>query len=188
MKKLTEIELKLKTITYLNNKGMQFVLENGKDVVWNYSPFYSNFRIRLSFQKKDYNDLESKYIINYYVNVNVKGTRRRKTTTNDGYNLKVYKNLLLIKEELDKIASAEKEKIDTKTKYCTELEKYYKKLYETVTISTYREDDTRVSISINCHKPNKSVYYEIIYKNNRYFLSEKKEVLNSTEAIEFQID
>ena len=112
---------------------------------------------------KLHNSLKINNLIKYYVNINVRGIGRRKNTIGDGYCLKVYRTLSWIKEELDKIAEEEKNKIEQKTKYCTELESYYKKLYNRVSISTSKSGESNggeiVSINISCSDADSYVNY-----------------------------
>ena len=170
MKKITEIDFKNKLIKYLSSKGIEISISETGVLSWYYEPFYSKYLIKLHFEEK-----YGKYLITYSVNEYMKGINRRKTTVNTGFCTKVFNNLIHFKEELDKLAEIERETIDTKTKYCTELESYYKRTYEKVEIST-RIQKARIDIGINCydgfkHKASYSIYYD----RNKYYLMQKTE-------------
>jgi hypothetical protein len=174
MKKITEVEIKNKLIKYLSNKGIQVSISQTHELTWYYEPFYSKYIIRLHIEEK-----YGKYIIQYSVNEYIKGINRRKTTVNDGFCNKVYNNLIHFKGELDKLAEIERDAIDTKTKYCTELEKYYKKLYERVDITTRTVKQNHgiyVGINISCYDGYKqSAAYSIYFDRNKYYLMQKTE-------------
>lgn len=173
-KELTEIEIKQKIVKYLNAKGIIVSINSDEKIIWYYEPHYSKFTVNLYFERKNWNDEENS-IIKYYTNYKVKGLHRRKTSIRySGYCLKIYNILMLCKEEFDKIAEAEKKRIDQKTKYCTELESYYKRFYKNVNISTTKYSEV-IGININCQNDDSSVYYQIIYKDNKYYLTNRKE-------------
>ena len=182
-KQLNRTEIIDKTVKYLNSKGISIAVKDD-EIVWNYEPHYSKFRIKLYLEKKNWND-EQPNLIKYYVNINVRGIGRRKNTIGDGYCLKVYRTLSWIKEELDKIAEEEKNKIEQKTKYCTELESYYKKLYNRVSISTSKSGEI-VSINISCSDADSYVNYTMTYKDNKYYLNNRLE--NFEKPISFNIE
>ena len=173
-KQLTELEIKNKIVKYLNGKGIVISVDSDERIIWYYEPHYSKFTVKLYFEKKDWNDPQNN-IVRYYTSHNVAGLHRRKTSLKySGYCLKIYKILMLCKEQLDRIAESEKKRIDQKTKYCTELESYYKKFYKSVNISTSKYENS-VDITINCHNDDSSVYYEIVYKDNKYYLTNRRE-------------
>lgn len=176
---MTEKEIKIKIINYLSKKGLNVMLDKyGDDIVWNYNILYSEFNTRLSFySKKLYSENEKDFYIDYYSNAH----KLKKTVLSGNYCLRIYKKLLIIKEELDKIAEKNKNFIDTKNKYCTELESYFKSKHQSVDISTYIETNS-ISIIINCYDPNVRTYYRIRYMNNKYYL------LLKTEEIEKKLE
>jgi len=181
-KQLTEIEIKHKIVKYLNAKGIVISVDSDEKIIWYYEPHYSKFTVKLYFEKKDWND-DQNNIIKYYPSHNVSGLHRRKTSIKySGYCLKIYKILMLCKEQFDKIAESEKKRIDQKTKYCTELESYYKKFYRSVNVSTSKNGET-VDISINCYNDNSSVYYQIIYRDNKYYLTNRREDYHESPTI-----
>lgn len=174
-KQLSEIEIKNKIVKYLNAKGIMISIDSDERIIWYYEPHYSKFTVKLSFEKKDWND-DQNNIVRYYTN-NVSGLHRRKTSLKySGYCLKIYKILMICKEELDRIAKSQKNIIDQKTKYCTELESYYKRFYKQINISTSKYPESElIDISINCYGDNSSVYYQILYKENKYYLMNRQE-------------
>jgi hypothetical protein len=176
MKKLSEMsemEIKTKLVKYLNEKGIDMIINDNGKLIWTYEPHYSKFEIRLNYTYKNENDNDP--IIFYSPNTFVnKDFHRRKTSINNSYCLKVYRNLQIIKEEYDKIAVANKRVVDTKTKYCTELEKYYERLYDRVDITTSKQIDDTISISISCYNGyTASAFYNILFKNNKYYITHK---------------
>ena len=173
MKELSEIEIKNKIIKYLNNKGIVITFNKSNDLIWNYEPHYSKFKIDLYF-----NRIKSTYSIRYYVNYShykLKNLKRRKTSISNGYCLKIYKNLIWLKEKLDIIATEIKKEADNKNKYCTELESYYFRKHKSVYIKTNILSDDSININIDCYDEDKSTFYYIIYKNNKYYLISKVE-------------
>jgi len=166
---LTEIQNKV--INYLNKKGIS-VSQQGETLIWNYSPHYSEFRIKIYFGKKmyysDYN------IITYGTNNYLNGINKKKTTISNGFCYRMYKILMLIKKELDENAEKYKKEVDLNTKYCTELERYYKRSYNSVTLSTHKNED-KVEIFVNCTDSTKRISHRIIVKDNTYFLVETNE-------------
>jgi len=182
-KQLNRTEIIDKTIKYLNSKGISIAVKED-EIVWNYEPHYSKFRIKLYLEKKNWSD-EQPNLIKYYVNSHVRGIGRRKNTISDGYCLKVYRTLMWIKDELDKVAEEEKNKIEQKTKYCTELESYYNKLYKRVSISTSKNGEM-ISINISCTDNNSYVNYNMTYKDNKYYLNNRLE--NYETPITFNVE
>ena len=177
MKTLTKKETQDKIIKYLGKKGMILIIDGTGELIWNYKQHYKEFSVRLYLEKKNYSD-EQPNLIRYYPSERIKGMNRKKTTINSGCCLKIYKDLTWIKPKFDEIAEKDKIVIDNKTKYCTELELHYKKLYNYVSITTSKYDEI-VNININCSNNNNSVYYMITYKNNKYYLNRKTEYFNT---------
>jgi hypothetical protein len=175
MKKLTKIEIKNKIIKYLKNKGIEVALNEDQNLVWNYEPYYSKYTVKIYVEDKNYNSGDFK--VTYYSSSHVKGIKRRKTAVTDGFCLKIYRNLMWIKEQLDVYANEVKAKTDIKIKYCTELEIHYKKLYKHVDVRSEKNFDNTIDININCYDNSNNCYYSITYKENRYYLNHKTENL-----------
>jgi hypothetical protein len=169
MKKLSKIEIKNKITKYLNNKGIPIILTDSDNLIWNYEPHYSKFLNKIYI---DYNN-ESCYI-KYFSDSYPANISRKKTKVTDGFCIKIYRNLMLIKEKCDEIAEKIKISTETKNKYCIELELYYKKLYTNVEIATYVNIDY-IRINVNCYNIDYryAVYYTILYRNNKYNLKNK---------------
>ena len=166
MKNLTEIEKKNKIIEYLKKKGFDFILNDSNRLFWQYKQHYSSYTVELYF---------SGDIIKYYVSKNLRGIGRRRTSTNNNTCcLKIYKDLVWIKEELNKCANETKKSIDTKNFYCTELERYYKRTYSTVSISAYDYGNS-VSIGVYCKNDKSSFSISITVKNNKHYLESLQE-------------
>jgi hypothetical protein len=51
---------------------------------------------------------------------------------------------------------------------------YYKKIYSSVNINTSKHQD-EISIGINCNNNKSSVYYQMTFKDNKYYLNSKRE-------------
>jgi len=169
------LEYKNYLIKYLSKKDVILITpsDNSYYLIWNYNVHYSKFEIKLYFDKRKYDD--EFFIIKYNVNCYSIKTSRRKTSTKGNFGAVVYKNLQYIKDNLDKNALENKNKIDTKKKFCTELESYYKRSYKSVTISTEQYDD-RILINIFAYNDNNmSVNYNILYYNSKYYLQSKFE-------------
>jgi len=159
-------------ITYLEKKNINIKLYHDR-LIWNYDVYYSKFVVTLYLDKKDYND--ENFTIKYHSNFNI-NTKRRRTLTSKGYLIKVYKNLNWIKSELNIVADKLKCETETKNKYCTELERHYCKIHKSVSITTGKDWNNNVIIQINCTDSyDKSSYYSISYKDNRYNLIHKIE-------------
>lgn len=182
MKKLTKPEAREYLIKYLAKKGINLSLNEYNNLIWIYKSHYSEFIIKIYIEPKDGWSDESGLIIKYYSSY-AEQLGRRKTAVTDGFGLKVYKNLIFIKEQLDKRAEQLKETIDRKKKYCTELEIYYKKIHKRVEISTSKNRDESISININAYDDNKSTSYSMTYKDNRYYLNGKY----TNSEIEFEV-
>jgi hypothetical protein len=164
MKKLTEKEIKEKIIKYLGKKGITAIINDDNELVWNYTPYYSKYRVELSIGRKDPWKENSEYVVKYHTSIYICGLNRRKTSVNDGFCLKIYRNLLWIKRHLDEDALEHKEKIDTKNKYCTELEMYYKKIHKSVSVASNKNSDNSVNIFVSCYDENMSTYYLVKIK------------------------
>lgn len=185
-KDLSKKELAEVIIKYLNKKGINLVFEDDS-LYWKYEKYYSKFSTELVFDKKDYYNDKYYNIIKYHNLAYYNGINKRRTSISDGFCLKIYKNLMWIKEKMDKSAEKEKIKIDTKTKYCTELETYYKKLYKYVRINVGIEDNNIIPIDITCSDKDTVVYYSMFYKNNKYYLTSELENYEESQ-ISFIID
>lgn len=185
MKKLSEMsetEIKTKLVKYLNDKGIGMVLTDNGKLIWNYEPHYSQFEIRLNYTYKNDNEQIIFYSLNTFVNKNF---QRRKTSIGNRFCLKVYRNLQIIKEEYDKIAMSNKRAVDTKTKYCTELEMYYKRLYDRIDISASKQIDDTITISISCYNGyNAAAYYALTVKNNKYYITHKIDYLKDVFIVD----
>ena len=163
-KNLSSLEINNKLIEYLSKKGLEvYVVESL--LYWNYNIHDSNFKINLYIE----NRYDNFTIIRYYSNTHLTNLHKKKTSTKNNFCLSVYKNLLSIKVEFDKIAEETKIKNELKNKYCNELESYYSKKYDKVEIKT-TEEDNYIGININCDYKS---YYNIMYKNNKYYLKSK---------------
>lgn len=178
----TKQEIKENLIKYLAKKGIELSLNENNSLVWVYKVHYSTFTTKLFIEAKDGWNENSGSVIKYYCSY-AEGLGRRKTAVNSGFGLKVYKNLMFIKEQLDKKAEQVKETVDRKKQYCTELEMYYKKIHKRVDISTSKNNDGSISITISGYDDQKSTYYSILFKDNRYYLNSK----NLSCQTEFQI-
>jgi hypothetical protein len=178
MKKLTDIEIKNKIVTYLGKKGITITMTEHGNLFWYYKKYYSDFTIRLLLERKKWND-ENINLIKYSVNeFSIRGISRRKTSINDGFCLSLYKNLIWIQQQLDTIAENTKIKTDDKIKYCTELEMYYKKIHNNVNISVSKGSNNTYNISISGYNNhNNSVYYTMTYSDNKYYLDYRSENL-----------
>lgn len=175
---MIQSELEIKLIDYLKKKNIELVKDK-YNLIWNYSLYFSQFKIGIVFENKN-----DKYIITFRCRNVIH--KKKKTTVNKGFELRVYKILLLIKSELDKIAESQKIEKESKIKYCSELESYYKRKYKRVDISTiYDSISNYMSISVNCHESesynSNSTYYSIYYKDGKYYLIYKIE--NFTKII-----
>ena len=166
-KNMSKLEVKQKLIKYLTKKGLNVELDIDEKIYWNYNVHYSTLKIKLDPEKDNYDD--DFFIIRYLTSIQLDGLYKKKTSTKNNFCLAVYNNLLLIKEQFDKIAEYKKIETDLKNKYCNELEAYYKRKYDKVGITTKQTDDY-VDISINCDY---GEYYNIIYKDNKYYLKSK---------------
>lgn len=167
-------------IDYLNKKNIDIYYDEYDDMVWLYKEHYSNFKIKISVFT-DYN--KDKKFLKYYASESVTGLHKKKTYIHDNnsYRLNVYKQLLIIKKELEKRAIKYKIETESKNKYCLELERYYNRKHKSINISTH-EIFNNVQISVSAHDIKKSHYYKIEYKNNKYYLIKKtvtlKQVIN----------
>ena len=174
MKTLTRIEIQEKIVKYLKGKDIDITLTNSGGL-WCYKKDYNEFRVTLDVT---YNN-DDKFIIRYYINYSIEGIRRRRTIASGNFCLKMFTNLMWIKKHLDIIADDNKIKIDTKNKYCTELEMYYKKMYKNVQISINKQSDSNYNISINGYDDKGgNTSYSITLSNNKYYLDNKTQSLN----------
>lgn len=180
---MNSLEVKKKLVEYLNKKGIDASIEEYESLIWIYKTCFSTFKISLSFDKKDYDD--DFYTIKYYIsNYNIDGIKKRRTRTNtNNFQYNVYINLINIKSALDLIANAEKIKIDSVNRYCSELSSYYKKLHDKVNVSTTEYPD-KINITVTTHDKNISTYYTIILKDNKYYLFHKIEIFNKDRNTE----
>lgn len=165
-------EIKNKLIKYLNKKNINLEFDE-YCLIWNYKIYDCEYFVELDFCKSDYSD---DYIIKYYSRFHIPKLRRRKTTTKGNFHSAVYKNLSYIKSFLDKDAEFIKQDTDRKNKYCTELESYYKRLHEDVSITiSFINYSSMYEIFVTGYDKDKISYYKIIIKDNKYYLITKTE-------------
>ncbi len=162
-------EVKESLIKYLNKKGIE-IQHDEDNLIWKCESNGYIYNVSIYINSKSSNDL-SGFIIRYYTNQF--HLKRKKTSVAVGFGLKVYKNLIFIKEKLDKISYDLKNENNRIKKYCLELENYYKRKHNRVTISTNENFDKTISIYVNCYDNVKTFYYHIIFDNNRYYLYNK---------------
>lgn len=182
-KNLNLSEIRDKIIKYLKSKDINIITKNYCDLVWEYEKYYSKFNISLKIMRCNTNKPEEddKYIIKYFTSSypTIQGIRRRRTSANGSFCKSVYDNLMWISSELDKIAEEQRTKIDTKKKYCTELELHYKEIHNNVSVTIDKlngDNDDTFNISVRgSDDNNKITIYDIVYKDNRYYLKSKFE-------------
>lgn len=182
MKTLSESEIKKYLIEYFAKKDIYLTIERGR-LVWYYKSHYSNFTVTIYPEKQDNN---YPFSIKLYSHYPIKNLRRRRTIAKGSFGLSVYKNLQFVKSEFDKIAEDDKLKRDTKSRYCTELESYYKKIHNKVDITANRYGESPcISISVMGYDDNgKSTYYSITYEDNKYYLNYKTENYEKVKDLE----
>jgi len=174
MNNLSKDEINDKLIKYLSKKGINITLDYN-NMVWNYEPHYSKFKITIYPERSD----DDKLIIRYYTNhYNLDGLKRRRTSITNSFCNSVYKNLIWIKEKLDVIANDVKYKTDTKNKYCSELEEHYKTIHKNVTVSINENTDSKNIVISGQDTFEKYSNYYITYKDNRYYMNNKVSYLN----------
>lgn len=158
-------------IKYLSKKNFHLEKdENYNELIFIYKKHYSELRVRLYFE---YNYSSEIYTIRYYTNHGVK-LRGRKTKATGSFGNRVYKNLQYIISKFESIAEEDRKVKDREKKYTTELRSYYEKIHKYVSINTYDSNyDNSITIYINGNDDNKRTSYNILYKNNQYFLKSK---------------
>jgi len=157
-------EIKQNIINHFNDD----IIDSYDDLILIYKKHYTEFKIRLSFEKKNEN-----YVIKYDTLYRIKNIKKRRTLVKGNFYKKLENNISFIKKELEPVAESEKVKIDNEKKYCSELKSHFIKKHERVNISVY-QNYNRVKITINCYDYTKGeTTYHIYYKNNKYYLESK---------------
>ena len=170
MNNLSETEIKEKLIKYLSKKGITLI-STYSNLVWNYEPHYSKFIITLNFNHIEDNKLVIRYHTNEY---SLNGLSRKRTSITNIFCNNVYKNLICMKSRLDVIANDCKYNIDSKNKYCTELEQHFSEIHKNGVYVSINDSRDHKIITINGRDSfEKYSTYQITYKDNKYYLNSK---------------
>lgn len=158
----------------------------GQDYIsFEYTSNYSNIVINLFIER----DLKDKLTVKYYSNNDIQNIKRlRNSTSSKNYLRSIFDNLNYIKVESNRISREKKEKIDNRKKYSTELESHYKRIHNQVNVVVYlynkeTDDSEHISIIITCYDNNKRTIYNIISRDNKYYLTNKEEKYSSNQPI-----
>lgn len=174
---MTEKEVIDNIVSYLKNKkvDIRFTKINNRYVECEYKKDYSTFKFCFYLDENYYPDKNIKdFTVKYSSSFTLNGTRRRKTKTINNYCPKVYKNILWMIKKFDISASMSKSRIDTKNKYCAELESYYSKIHKSIYVTVSQMTNDIVKIVINGYDLGKTTTYYIVCKNNKYFINSKQ--------------
>lgn len=164
-------EIKEKLIKYLTKKDIEKIEINYNSLIIDYEIYYSKFKIKIYFYKK-----ENYYDIKYGSNLYIKNLSKRRTTTkNNNFCNMVLKTINFIKTEMNKEAKKIKDETELKNKYCKELEIHYKNIHDKIQITNISSFDNETHFNINAYDNDSNTWYDIEYKNNKYFLKEKIE-------------
>lgn len=173
---MTEKEVIDNIVSYLKNKKLDitFISIRNYYVECEYKKLYSTFKFSFYLNENYYSDKSMKdFTVKYDSTHKLNGTRRRKTKTTNNYCAKVYKNIIWMISQFDKSALRSKSTIDTKNKYCAELESYYRKIHKSVYVTISQRTPEVVKISINGYDVEKTTTYAISCVNNKYFIDSK---------------
>jgi hypothetical protein len=160
-------------VNFLTDKkiNVTFDILNDSYVECKYEKYYSSFSFSFYFDEfLEKNNSVIMYHSEYYI----KNIKRRKTNIkNRNFCNIVYNNILYIISHYDKISTEHKLKIDTKNKYCSELESHYNKLHKSTYINVKYSKNDIVDILINGYDDDKKTSYDITFEKNKYFLNSK---------------
>lgn len=160
-------------IEYLYKKNIDSY-EDRNELIWTYKKHYNEFKIAIYINDFSYNKACFKY---YVYTANIKSLSRKRTAINNFNG--VFKVLSFIKDSLDSIAEKQKNEIDIKKKYSTEIKLYYKRKHKNVNVSLYEiKPKGVISIDVNGYNKKTSTSYNIQCKDNKYYLRSEIHFLN----------
>lgn len=168
-------EIKSKVIEYFYTKNIDLYMDEHGDLIWYYKYHYTEFKITCYITSWNFNTPTFKFYANYSVNDLIK-KRVKISEYNNAYLNKIYKILLYVKSELDKIGDEQKKETDLKRKYATELELYYNRKHKRVTINSSAYKDS-VNISVYGYNNDEHTTYNIEAVDKKYFLRYKSKHL-----------
>jgi len=166
------LETQEKIIKYFSKKGINIIINEYYNLVWNYKIHYSDFSVILYFQQKEYDD--DFYTITYHVvGANIR-TYNKKTKASKNFCYTLHKNFLVFQKIFDEHANILKVDTDIKQDYCIELTRYYSRIHHKIIIDvSKRLDEIDINITGYDCKFKPETYYSIKYKNDKYYLMSK---------------
>jgi len=162
-------------LKYLDSKNLNIKFKKKTDVYVDCEYIKYNSKFNFSFYLVD-NYCEGNVIdhnVKYYSNLPLNGIKQRSTkAVKKNYN-KVYNNIMWMLKKYDESALEFKTKNDTKNKYCSELESHYNKKHSTICINVNFTSPEFTKITIDGYDVDVTTTYNILYKDNRYYLQSK---------------
>jgi hypothetical protein len=159
-------DVKMKLIKYFLEKNIQLIDNENCDntIVIEYKKHYSNYYINLYLRVKNNN-----VVIQYYSPIKYLKKYRTSTIT-PNFCKRVYDVFLVVKHDMDEDAEETKNKIDLKNKYAIELERHYIKKHDRIYIDISSSSADDVKIYITGYDDDKRTEYNILIRNNKYYL------------------